>query len=199
MAEFNKAYAKTSAYEGHYVNDPDDPGGETWKGIARKYNGEWQGWSIIDHIKSNNEEASLNSLLNANAVLEEAVVDLYKTKYWDTFRGDEIKSEAIANIIYDIKVNGGKVDSWLQRILNTLNRKGEAWPDISVDGKLGPNTIRVLNTATDSPEVGPRIVEMILSFRTMYFIERTEANKNKEKYINGWINRVITERKNYQA
>ena len=37
MANFSDAYALTSAHEGGYVNDPVDRGGETYRGIARRY------------------------------------------------------------------------------------------------------------------------------------------------------------------
>ena len=36
MADFRLAYKKIEAAEGGYVNDPDDKGGETYKGISRK-------------------------------------------------------------------------------------------------------------------------------------------------------------------
>ncbi|RYD50653.1 MAG: hypothetical protein EOP52_13405, partial [Sphingobacteriales bacterium] len=35
MADFLTAYKRTAVAEGGYANDPDDLGGETYKGIAR--------------------------------------------------------------------------------------------------------------------------------------------------------------------
>ena len=35
MASFLPALQKVLAHEGGYVNDLDDPGGETYKGVAR--------------------------------------------------------------------------------------------------------------------------------------------------------------------
>ena len=37
MANFEEAYKKTSDFEGGYVNDEDDAGGETYRGIARNF------------------------------------------------------------------------------------------------------------------------------------------------------------------
>jgi len=51
MADFNKAFQLILAHEGGYINDSDDPGGETYKGIARKMNPDWLGWHIIDLLK----------------------------------------------------------------------------------------------------------------------------------------------------
>ena len=44
MAYFGDAFKKLSIKEGGYVNDKDDAGGETYRGISRKYNPTWQGW-----------------------------------------------------------------------------------------------------------------------------------------------------------
>ena len=50
MADFNKAYKATMGHEGGYVDDPADKGGETYKGIARRYNPGWGGWKQIDPL-----------------------------------------------------------------------------------------------------------------------------------------------------
>jgi hypothetical protein len=51
MAEFQTALQKMLVHEGKYVNDPDGPGGETYKGIARNLNSKWSGWVCIDSCK----------------------------------------------------------------------------------------------------------------------------------------------------
>ena len=51
MADFKKALTETLRHEGGYVNDPKDPGGETYKGISRKNHPDWEGWNIIDEKK----------------------------------------------------------------------------------------------------------------------------------------------------
>lgn len=52
MAYFGDAFKKLSIKEGGYVNDKDDAGGETYRGISRKYNPTWQGWTMIDSYKN---------------------------------------------------------------------------------------------------------------------------------------------------
>lgn len=52
MAKFNLAFSKMLSHEGGYINDPDDLGGETYKGIARNSHGAWSGWTLIDQFKS---------------------------------------------------------------------------------------------------------------------------------------------------
>ena len=55
MAEFKISLQKTFAHEGEYVNDPNDSGKETYRGISRANHGNWDGWFVVDQykIKSN--------------------------------------------------------------------------------------------------------------------------------------------------
>lgn len=45
---FKLAFNFTMQSEGGYVNDPKDLGGETYRGISRRFNPQWSGWSLID-------------------------------------------------------------------------------------------------------------------------------------------------------
>ena len=38
MADFNDAFDETMGHEGGYVNDSNDAGGETYRGISRRFN-----------------------------------------------------------------------------------------------------------------------------------------------------------------
>ena len=51
MADFSKAIPKLLKKEGGYVNNPADRGGETYKGIARKYHKSAFMWTLIDRYK----------------------------------------------------------------------------------------------------------------------------------------------------
>lgn len=48
MADFKTAYDITSGLEGGYVNDTNDLGQETYKGISRRFWPHWDGWQHID-------------------------------------------------------------------------------------------------------------------------------------------------------
>ena len=52
MADFEIAYGETEIREGGYVNDPADRGGETHRGVARKFHPKWPGWKIVDKYKA---------------------------------------------------------------------------------------------------------------------------------------------------
>ena len=49
---FKKAFeAVINGFEGKYSNNKDNPGGETYKGIARNMNKDFEGWRIIDNYR----------------------------------------------------------------------------------------------------------------------------------------------------
>lgn len=145
MASFRIALAKTLALEGYfrpdagYVNDPDDPGGETWAGISRRVHPEWPGWRKIDDEKPLTPEkiASLKFVLDAD------LRELYGDKYWPSLYG-EIVDQGVANELFDFSVPSGVAVAVaaLQRSLKYL----VAGP-IVADGKFGPQTLEAANAA----------------------------------------------------
>ena len=108
MANFEIAYKRTSKFEGGYVYDPDDNGGETYAGISRKANPQWLGWKTIDAAKI---KADFPKNLDNNAVLRQQVKTLYLKNYWNPIWGDKIIKQEVANEIYDFGVNAGVATS----------------------------------------------------------------------------------------
>lgn len=107
MATFNDAYKLVVKHEGSYVCDSDDSGGETYKGISRRYNPDWKGWDIVDKYKRNYRGKPLSKVLDSDNELELMVRNLYKDKYWDIFELDNIPSQTIAYQMFDTCVNCG--------------------------------------------------------------------------------------------
>lgn len=108
MANFDIAYKRTSEFEGGYVKDHDDNGGETYKGIARNSNPNWSGWKIIDSYK---KQSHFPKNLENNNQLQLLVKDCYRIKYWNAINGDKINNQNVANDLYDSAVNMGVVMS----------------------------------------------------------------------------------------
>ena len=93
MAYFGDAFKKLSIKEGGYVNDKDDAGGETYRGISRKYNPTWQGWTMIDSYKKHYTVGSKEL--------------------------DDFNSQRVAEQLFDTNVNCGQVAAikMAQRVL----------------------------------------------------------------------------------
>jgi len=107
MASFDKAYKRVERSEGGYVNDPDDRGGETYKGISRKYHSNSDIWKIIDDVKQEHGVKGIDSILSHNDRLQTLVKTIYKKEYWDIFSLDSCPSQGLANEIFDDAVNRG--------------------------------------------------------------------------------------------
>ncbi len=72
------------------------------------------------------------------AMPREHALEIYKTKYWDKVRGDEIDSQLIANFVADMKSSGGGVRNFQKALV-------ELGENISIDGSFGPQTLAATN------------------------------------------------------
>lgn len=119
MADFKSAYKKIEAVEGGYCFDPDDAGGETYKGISRRANPNWDGWISIDDIKKFHP-TTFKDILKKTPELEKKVQDLYKDKYWDCFELDDVPNQLVAEQMFDTAVNQGQTAAikFAQRVLD---------------------------------------------------------------------------------
>jgi lysozyme family protein len=210
MALFDTSYSITNKREGGYVNDKDDKGGETYKGIARKKHPDWEGWKIIDEVKSRNSppeadqpgaekikiplpggaRGGLNEALDANNVLQQLIKKFYFEEYWLKIKGDLISDQRIADEVYDNAVHMGvsKSSKYLQRTINILNRNCRSYNDIKVDGKIGPKSLLALNAAMKANGV-KRVVNVINGYQIKHYLECMEKNPVNKKYT-GWFDRV---------
>jgi len=189
MADFRIAFNKTGAFEGEYSNDPDDAGGETYRGIARQHHPEWEGWVMID--KYDKTAADFPAVLKRDQALSVSVEAFYKIKFWDKFLGDHIPAQEIADEMFDTGVNmgTGRAVKFLQEGLNILNRNEVLYEDIKVDGDFGTNTLRTLKTylAKDDSMYLMKVMNIL---QGMHYINYMKQAPVQEKYARGWLKRV---------
>lgn len=113
--------------EGGYVNDPKDPGGETNHGIT------------VAVARQNGYKGSMKDLpaeLAQQIYYQDYIVKPGFTPMVEI-------QPAVAEKLIDAGVNTGttRPSRWFQSSLNTLSRGGIDYPQINVDGKVGPTTI----------------------------------------------------------
>lgn len=188
MAKFKPALAKILKNEGGYVHDPDDLGGETYKGIARRYHSLWEGWERIDVYK---QAEQFPKILESDRPLQGWVHDFYKECYWDEIGLDSVASQELAEELMDMAVHLGvkRAVIFMQRGLNVLNRRGRLWQDLVVDGWTGDKTRLALDKyeAVEAPNF---LIKALLLQRGSYYIDRTLDREASEKYIRGWLRRL---------
>jgi len=200
MAKFEPAYEKTLANEGGYSNDPNDRGGETWKGIARKMHPQWPGFVLIDEVRKNTNKDQFVRALSVDEELDQLVQDFYKAEFWDKLMLDKITSQDVANEIFDTAINQGSTIAikQFQEALNLLNNNQKIYSDINEDGKMGDATLRAhdaymltANFAGRSQErVVSTIIKLMNGLQAARYAEICENNPNQEVYFYGWVNRI---------
>lgn len=191
MADFKVAHALTAQKEGGYANDGTDRGGRTMWGIAHKANPNWEGWPrLMTIIKRVGENATaINREANSDPVLKEMRDRLYKRNYWDVNKLDQVKSQAIANELFDTGVNMGigVAARMLQEALNLCNKNQIAYPDIAVDGMIGPATLSTLNNKANEMAV-LNTLNMLQGER---YLNIMRNDKKQEKFWQSWLSRVL--------
>jgi lysozyme family protein len=188
MADFDKALPDVLAHEGGYAHDPDDLGGETYKGVSRRFHPDWAGWRRIDQAR---RAQGFPASLARDAALQRQVRDFYKQHYWDKFQGDALPHQAIADELFDTAVNLGvaRAATFLQRALNVLNRNGALYADLVEDGVFGPRSLATLDAYLrhDPPAL---LLKALNILQGMHYIEFMRRSPVQEKYARGWLQRV---------
>ena len=194
-------FKKVLRHEGGYVNISNDRGGETYKGVSRKYHPNWNGWTIIDMVK--NKEGGLKALKKGDITpikgkdwqrkLETMVKNFYKLLYWDRIEGDKIclVSYELAYYLFDSAVLLGvnKAVKLLQEAINHVIVDNALNADLlKVDGKLGPVTLKRVQ------ELKPFIKDVIDEFvklRVLKHVTTLKAHPSQIIFLEGWIKRAF--------
>lgn len=184
---FLRAYKNLIGSEGGYSNNKNDKGGETYKGISRVYNPNWEGWELIDRLKNSYPSIdAFKEALNSSEELEKMVQKFYYEKYWNKFKGDFMPYMIAEELLEQSVVLGTwrTAGKQLQKALNLLNRNGKLYPDLVVDGLVGVKTLQALD------KVQPRRVLKVLNgLEFCRFKESMEKRPVNEIFV-GWFDRV---------
>ena len=145
------------ASEGGYVNHPSDPGGMTNLGVTKRVWEEWTG------RESNEAEM--------RALTPELVETLYKVRFWDACRCDEMPG-GVDYLVFDFAVNAGPGRS--AKIL-------QAAVGVPADGGIGPVTLAAVKTIPEC-ELGEKFSQAKEDFY--------RSLNTFETFGKGWLNRV---------
>lgn len=185
VTDFNEAWANTDLAEGFYSHRADDKGGETYRGISRKYNPNWRGWAIIDKYKV---RTGFIDLLAGDPDLNALVREFYLA-LWKRIHCDDMDSQEIAVQLFDITVHSGESTAveFLQIALNALNRNGKLWPDLKIDGVIGAKTLWTVEQAKARWHL---VAKMMAGLRIAYFAKLMREDPSQEEFAAGWLERV---------
>jgi hypothetical protein len=94
---FNRVYEQIRSHEGGYVFHPNDRGGMTYGGIARRLHPKWQGWYLIDQAQPLKRYDSVERA-------EWLVKDFYLT-LWITGGYEKIENFDLALNLFDFAIH----------------------------------------------------------------------------------------------
>lgn len=154
---FTKALRAVLKHEGGYVNNPKDPGGMTNLGVTKKV---WEEW--VGHPVGESEMRALTPAI---------VAPMYRKKYWDAIRGDEMPA-GLDYLMFDFAINAGP-----GRAIKTMQKAIGTNPD----GAIGPKTMQALRDANQTDLVAKFSMEKELFYKAL----PTFATFGK-----GWMRRV---------
>ena len=167
MASFDLFLPILLRFEGGYVDDPTDPGGETNKGITMATFRQCAHPLLgIDPTSQN-----LKALTDAQAGV------IYKANYWDKMHGDDFQLQELANIVCDFYVNAGThATVLLQRVMNHTGTH------VAEDGAIGPASIQALNALPQQD-----VYRQYKQGRISYY---QSLGERFPQFVKGWLNRV---------
>lgn len=162
MADYNELIPIIKKWEGGFVNDPDDSGGATNKGVTLATFRTWFG-----------ANKTVNDL---KALTDDQWIYIFLNGYWDQCKASQINNQDIANIIVDWAWASGPT---------TAIKKVQAIVGTDADGIVGPNTLAAINSAN------PRQLFDKIKEARLQFVENLAAQRPKDKkFLQGWKNRI---------
>lgn len=166
MADINVLVPFILSFEGGYVNDPDDRGGATNKGVTIST------WKRAGYDKNHDHRIDCEDI---KLITEQDMKDvILKPHYWDRVRADEIKDQSVANILVDwVWASGIYAIKSVQGLLG-----------LTQDGIVGPKTLSAINNS--DPE---RLFWKIHKQRDIHF-RMCAARPGQGKFLKGWIRRL---------
>lgn len=159
---FERAFTELLGHEGGYVNDPNDPGGETNWGITARVAYEY-GYA-----------APMKSMPRSVAK------DIYAKRFW--LAQFENMPYPMAFQVFDAAVNSGvgQAVRWLQRAAD-LATDGDLG-DVADDGKLGPRTLDAVAAADQA------VLVALFNAERLLFMTKLS---NWQHHGKGWARRIV--------
>ena len=156
---FNKCLEMLLHHEGGFVNHPKDPGGVTNLGVTKRVYEQWVGRRVSEQVMRD--------------LTVEDVAPIYKKKYWDRIKGDDLPS-GIDWAAFDWAVNSGtgRAAKAVQKVVGAVR-----------DGAIGPKTLALVSKQDPKymiQEIGKIRQEFYENLSTFETFGKGWTRRNKE-------------------
>ena len=167
--KFRSVVPKILKAEGGYVNNKNDPGGETNKGITMRTFKRYA--SDLLSIEPSSQ--------NLKKITDEQASVIYYFGYWSAIKGDRIKDAELAHQIMDFYINaGGNAIRQLNKTLQSMDF------DVKVRTSINERTLEAIDKAD-----AKKLCEKFKAARIEYY-KRISKNNSKGQFLNGWLKRA---------
>jgi lysozyme family protein len=185
---FEDLHEAVALIEGGYVYDPDDRGGETYNGIARRWWPNWKGWTLLDGLKDQAgllDESGIDREIQRSLDLN--VRAFYREHFWIGLgiNGFAARYEPLVYEVYETAVNVGRNTAgiWLQEALVCLGN-----PLIVIDGRIGPKTKEAVDRLSANDMW--RAVQTINNLQGAHYVHLVLRDDSQAKFYKGWLGRT---------
>lgn len=158
------------SWEGGFCNVPGDRGGATNKGVTLKT------WKSQGYDKDGDGDTDTDDL---RLITEGDVRDVVlKPHYWDRCRADEIRCQAVANLLVDwVWCSGRHGIVKVQEILG-----------VEADGIVGKKTVGAVNGFGDQSS----LFKKLWTCRDAFLAGIVRNTPSQAKFLRGWQNRLCS-------
>ena len=168
---FQDALQFVLAREGGYVDNPNDPGGATNRGVTQ---------AAYDEYRAAHDLAAQP----VSAITDAELTDIYRGDYWSACHCDDIERRAgapLALVVFDTAVNSGasRAARMLQQLLGVAD-----------DGVIGQQTLGAL-AGRDARQ----LAEDYLWARLGFDADIARNRPASREFLPGWVHRVVALRK----
>ena len=164
MSNFDESFSEVIRLEGGYVDNPNDRGGETKWGIARR----------------NHPYVDIKNLT------EEGAKQIYWTEFWNPLLLARVLDNEVATEIFEQAVNMG-VRNAVWNVQRSLCLLGE---EVEVDGLIGDQTIIAINRLGQRRK--QPFLKCLNGFQFLRYLEIVRGDPTQKLFFVGWLKRVDT-------
>jgi len=166
MASLDLFAPKLFQWEGLFVNDSSDHGGPTNMGVTLST------WRQMGFDKNGDGNIDINDL---QLLTKKDVLNILRMAYWNRWRADEIRDQALAEILVDWLWCSGKWGITIpQRLMG-----------VPEDGIVGPNTLQRINTVYPD-----KFLIQVYNARVAFINNIIQKYPAQKHFQRGWLNRL---------
>lgn len=173
---FTEAYKRVGLAEGKWSNHPNDKGGLTCCGIARKKNPDSAIWPYVDKLLERGVSfAEAEKIARSDPHFMSLVEAFYRGKYWNIPKCDTLPA-LWRYPVFSCAVNCGefKAIQLLQRALG-----------VAADGIFGPKTRYAIIHADKQ-----QVLNAFYTHWEKRYYQIVANDSTQSVFLNGWLNRI---------